>query len=56
MKKTNKLQVKKITLQHMDEPKLEAAIGAGTAGAITCYVTCLCSQFACLTKVPPCGS
>ena len=50
MKKTKALQLKKITLQHLDEPQLAAVAAAGTGGAITGYVTCLCSQLACLTK------
>jgi hypothetical protein len=50
LKKTRKLEINKVTLQNLDEPKLEAMAGAGTGGAITCYVTCLCSQLACITK------
>ncbi|MFZ0771839.1 MAG: TIGR04149 family rSAM-modified RiPP [Candidatus Sulfotelmatobacter sp.] len=47
MKKTKKLEIKKVTLQNLDEPTLSVIAGGGTGGGITCYVTCLCSVVVC---------
>jgi hypothetical protein len=54
VKRTKKLEIKKVTLRNLDEPTLGAMAGGGTGGGITCYVTCLCSMVACLTKQKTC--
>jgi hypothetical protein len=54
VKKTNKLEVKKVTLRSLDEPTLDAVAGGFPTRACTLMNTCLCENTTPYTWVTTC--